>query len=137
MEYYPFTECYEHCWISCFGEEEPQDGFLIHMYQDTEGGILWRSVGVETAEGIRKYMEKLKKEAEETGEPPAPRGNVPDHMAYESATLNLFLPQLYALWENHPDPWENMQFDLTTEQKEDGTWKHKYPNLPPKREDYE
>lgn len=137
VEHYPFTECYEHCWIACFDDTKPEDGFLIHMYQDVEGGIYWRSVGVETEASIKAYMEKMEKQMKEEGASAAPRPDIPDHMAYESATLNLFLPQLYALWENHPDPWENMQYDLTTEKKEDGTWKHKYPNLPPKREDYE
>ena len=61
-------------------------------------------------------------------------GRMPDtasHMEYESGRLNAFLPQLYDLWKDHPDPWQNIHFDLTTVQNPDGTWAHKYPNRAP------
>ena len=128
VQHYPFTECYEHCWMSCFGDSTPDEGFLIHMYQDVPGGIHWRTVSVSSEARMKKMMEAAKAGG-------GPRPDIAGHMAYESARLNQFLPQLYQLWVGHPDPWENMQFDLTTKRQEDGTWRHKYPNLPPKRED--
>ena len=107
------------------GKIGPVTGKIIHMYQDTEGGIQWRTVQF-TTKTMAKLMEKL-------------AGKMPDtasHMEYESGRLNAFLPQLYDLWKDHPDPWQNIHFDLTTVQNPDGTWAHKYPNLPPKAEDY-
>lgn len=121
---YPFTDCYEHCWMSS-GMLGPVETTLIHMYQDVEGGIYWRSVQFLTrpmAELMASIADKMPDTA--------------SHMEYESGRLNAFLPQLYDLWKDHPDPWENVHYDLTTEKQADGTWAHKYPNTPPKYEDY-
>ena len=121
MQHYPFTDCFEHCWMSST-QMGPIPGNLIHMYQDVEGGIYWRSVNFTTIEGA-KLMEMA-----------ASSGQLPDlagHMEYESGRLNAFLPQLYALWKDHPDPWENIHYNLTTVQNPDGTWAHKYPNPAP------
>ena len=121
MQEYPFTECFEHCWMSeCM--LGPVQTYLIHMYEDVKGGILWRSVQFMT----RTDAEMMKSMA---GELP----DLPSHMEYESGRLNVVLPPLYRLWSVHPDPWQNVQFDLTTVKKEDGTWKHKYLNLPPQK----
>ncbi len=119
MQEYPFTDCYEHCWMSS-GNVGPVATTLIHMYQDVPGGIYWRSVQFMTRENA-VLMESIK-------------DNMPDlasHMEYESGRLNAFLPQLYDLWKDHPDPFENIHYDLTTKKNEDGTWSHVNPNLPP------
>lgn len=114
---YPFTECYEHCWYSkaVLGDVAT---FLVHMYKDVEGGIYWRTVTVTDEKGA-KFLE-------------AHKDDIPlaSHMEYESGRLKDFLPQLYELWKDHPDPWENIHYDLTVEKLEDGTWKHKYDNKP-------
>ena len=55
----------------------------------------------------------------------------PDHALYESARFKEFLPQMYALWKNHPDPYQNVHFDLRVKQNPDGTWSHICDNLPP------
>lgn len=39
------------------------------------------------------------------------------NMVYESGRLKDFLPPLYNLWKDLPDPWENVQYDLTTERQ--------------------
>ncbi|MCQ2530094.1 MAG: hypothetical protein MJ086_02405 [Lachnospiraceae bacterium] len=134
MQHYPYTDCYEHCWLSCFSDD-PDDGFLIHMYEDCPGGIKWRTISVSSQkrmEGMKKMMEMAAKMAAE-GKPMPPRPDIAGHMEYESGRLKDFLPQLYALWVGHPDPFENMQFDLTTAKNEDGTWRHVHKNLPPQR----
>ena len=116
---YPFTECFEHCWLtkSSIG---PVKGMLIHMYQDVEGGIEWRTVQFTTAM-MAKLMEKVSSKMPD----------VSSHMEYESGRLNAFLPQLYDLWKDHPDPWENIHSDLTTVKNPDGTWAHKFPDKAP------
>lgn len=119
MSNYPFTDCYEHCWLSTF-ELEDGDMVLVHMYQDEKDGIYWRSI---------VYLERSV--YEKNGTPFENIPEFPDHMKYESGRLNAFLPQLYELWKGHPDPWENVQYDLTTEQNPDGTWRHVHPNLAP------
>jgi len=116
---YPFTECYEHCWMST-APMGPGESLLIHMYKDVEGGIYWRTVVVVTEE-CAEFM------AAHQDDMP-----IASHMAYESGRLKDFLPTLYNLWKDLPDPWENVHYDLTTERQPDGTWKHKYDNKPHK-----
>lgn len=125
MQWYPFTECYAHCWMSCF-TDNPNDGFLIHMHKDVPGGIYWRSVSVSSEERLKKMAAAG-----------VSRDHIAVHMEYESGRLKDFLPQLYALWKDHPDPWQNVRFDLSTAKNEDGTWRHVSRNLPPKYEDYQ
>ena len=80
---------------------------------------------------MAEQMKKMAEMAEKTGMTPPPRPNIAEHMAFESAMLGEFLPGLYKVWEGHPDPWQNVDFDLTTVRQEDGTWRHKYTNVPP------
>lgn len=119
MREYPFETCYEHCWISRLDIGESQI-ILVHMYQNEKEGIYWRSI---VFEENRLYAR--------LGNPFDNIPEFPTHMKYESGRLNAFLPQLYALWENHPDPWENVHFNLRTCQNEDGTWSHVYKNEAP------
>ena len=119
MQEYPFTDCFEHCWMSwgCLG---PVKLVLIHMYQDVPGGIYWRSIQFMT-EDMRDLMMSVKDQLPD----------VSSHMKYESGRFNAFLPTLYDLWKDHPDPWQNVHYDLTTVKNEDGTWAHMNKNLPP------
>lgn len=119
---YPFTECYEHCWMG-FSVLGVMESYLVHMYENVAGGVYWRTVHFMTQHNyeIMKLHEK----------------ELPDlssHNAYESGRLKDFLPALYNLWKDHPDPWQNMHYDLTVQKNEDGSWSHKYLNLPPKKE---
>ena len=119
IDEYPFTDCYEHCWMSS-GMLGPVATTLIHMYQDVPGGIYWRSVQFMTKDDAALMAANADK-----------MPDVASHMEYESGRLNAFLPQLYELWKNHPDPYENIHYDLTTKKNEDGTWSHVSKNLPP------
>ena len=116
---YPFTECYEHCWMST-AEMGPAEMMLIHMHKDVEGGIYWRTVVV-TSKAGEAFMNAHKDDMP-----------LESHMVYESGRLKDFLPPLYNLWKDLQDPWENVHYDLTTERQPDGTWKHKYDNKPHK-----
>lgn len=121
MQHYPFTECYEHCWLA-EGDLGPIHTRFIHMYQDVPGGILWRTVRFLTRE-MSELFENI-------------RDQVPDttsHTEYESGRLSLVVPPLYELWKDHPDPFQNVHYDLTTRKKEDGTWEHVCKNLPPQK----
>ena len=118
IEKLPLKDCFEHCWLTSnkLGEAEL---LLVHMHQDVEGGIHWRTIT------IAKQWDLDYLDAHSDTFP------TKSHMEYESGRLKDFLPQLWALWKDHPDPWQNVHFDLTVEQKPDGTWKHKYANKPP------
>jgi len=135
MQHYPFTFCEEHCWLSSF-TGDPDDGFLIHMHTEVEGGIHWRTVSVGSEQRMRKMKEQMEA-AQKAGLPPRKMPNIAAHMEYESGRLKDFLPQLFNLWKGHPDPWENVHFDLSTAQNEDGTWRHIHDNKPITREEFE
>ncbi len=120
---YPMKQCYEHCWMSTFGLN-PGEMLLIHTYQDVEGGIWWRNIVLMEGHWYREVGNVFETLPE-----------FPSHMEYEAGRLNAFLPQLYELWKDHPDPWENVHYDLRVRQREDGTWEHISPNLPPSIDD--
>lgn len=123
MSEYPFTDCFDHCWISTL-KLAVGEILLIHMYQDEREGIFWRSIVL------------MKKDIyDEYGNPFDNIPEFPAHMQYESGRLNAFLPQLFELWKCNPDPWENIHFDLSTKKNEDGTWSHVYPNKAPSLDD--
>lgn len=119
MREYPFTECFEHCWLAST-EFEGIKFYLVHMYQNVPGGCHWRTVRFMNKDQVNDTILHF---GDSEG-----RAN---HMVYEAGRLRYFLPQLYALWQGHPDPWQNMQFNLTTKKNEDGTWGHEYKNMPP------
>lgn len=117
MALFPFTECFEHCCISRV-EMESIELWLVHMYQDVDGGILWRTViflQPKAAEYLKSQVDDML---------------IASHLQYESSRLKDFLPQLYELWQVLQDPWENVEYDLTVLRQADGTWTHKYDNLP-------
>lgn len=123
MSNYPFTQCYEHCWLSnrpFRGGSEEDRMWLIHMYRPTPGGTEWvtaRFIKRPLLEAFIKGMEEVK----------CPK----DHALYESARFKEFLPQMYSIWKDHPDPYQNVHFDLRVKQNPDGTWAHICDNLPP------
>lgn len=125
MDNYPFTECLEHCWISdgMFGGTE-YGMRLIHMYEDMDGGVQWTTIKLvheSQAEWIRNY----RKDADPV--------KTKNHNEYEAGRFKDFLPQIYALWKGHPDPCQNVHFDLRTRKNKDGSWSHISQNLPPER----
>ena len=122
MENYPYTDCFEHCWISQ-GHLGPAKTTLIHMYEDTDGGILWRTTQVMEEKDLACLREAGIEMPDTTS-----------HLQYESGRLRYFLPQLYALWKDHPDPWQNVHFDLRVKKQDDGTWRHTCGNLPPQKQ---
>lgn len=126
MEHYPFTECYDHCWLGNrpFAGGGPDDRmWLINMYKAVEGGTKWATVRFIRRDLVEAFR----------------NGRVNDlgivdpreHTDYEAGRFKDFLPQLYALWKDHPDPWQNPHFDLSTKKNEDGSWAHVHDNLPP------
>lgn len=125
IEEYPFTQCMEHCWLTrtYLGEVEMQ---LVHMYEDTEDGIYWRTIQYLSKSSLAIMPKDFGGGEEERGA----------HMAYESGRLNAFLPQLYALWKDHPDPSQSVPYNLTVTKKEDGTWCHLHDNKPVWKADF-
>ena len=142
-KWYPFTQCLSH--VICEGiynnKGELNDA-TIHMWQDVEGGcvhIYASMVNTKISElpdcilELITDLQKLNPEGEVAGgQPPAVElkagekvnGSV-NHSAYESAMWPKFLPQMYALWEGHPDLSQNVACDLTVEKTAEGNYRYK------------
>ena len=123
IENYPFTECFDHCWLSNrpFRGGGPDDRmWLIHMYREIPGGTEWSTIRFIKREHLEVFQQGMA--AMKAG---------PEHALYESGRFKEFLPQMYAIWKDHPDPYQNVHFDLRVKRNEDGTWSHISDNLPP------
>jgi hypothetical protein len=48
-----------------------------------------------------------------------------EHEDYEASQWPVFLPGLYELWKNHPDPSQNVKVDLEVEIGEDERYRYK------------
>ncbi len=123
MDNYPFTECASHCWISdgTFGDSG-RGMRLIHMYDEIEGGTKWITIKLvhkSDADWIREYRSK------------ADPAKTLAHNEYEAGRFKDFLPEIYRLWKDIPNPSQNVSFDLRTKQNPDGTWSHICDNKPP------
>ncbi len=55
----------------------------------------------------------------------------PDHADYEEALWCEFLPALYNLWKNQPNPWQNVQCNLRVKKLSNGEWAYVAKNKPP------
>ena len=148
QEWYPFTECLDH--MICEGiynnKGELNDA-TIHMWQDVEGGCVHIYASMvnnkisELPDCILKLiadLQKLNSEGEVvSGQPPVEEtqegetiNGSQNHSAYESAMWPKFLPQMYALWDGHPDPSQNVPCDLTVKMDENGNFCYLSENSP-------
>lgn len=123
IDNYPFVHCYDYCWLSnrpFRGGGEDDRMWLIHMYKAVPGGTEWVTARFIKREHLDTFVAGM-----------AEMKVGPEHAMYESARFKDFLPQMYAIWKDHPDPYQNVHFDLRVKRNSDGTWSHVCDNLPP------
>ena len=53
-----------------------------------------------------------------------------DHEDYEASQWPVFLPKLYDLWKDHPDPSQNVHCCLKVERTENGAFRYVCQNGP-------
>lgn len=123
LSYFPFQEHLEHVIIEAILNDKGEVFNLgVHMWEDAPGGCIHVTRGAtntqiseppkfviafDQAEG---QMEDLKEEK-----------NVLPHPDYEAAQWPVFLPKLYEVWKDHPDPSQNVHCDLRVRENPDGT----------------
>lgn len=111
-EYYPFTYTLEH--VICEGVFNARNEFVdmtVHMWQDVSGGCSHITASVinhEISEPPAFVLEMLAENPNAEIVPPAST----DHSEYEASRWPVFLPTLYGLWKDHPDPSQNVKCDL-------------------------
>ncbi len=127
MNWYPFDQIMDHVIIEGTQDENGHTWMLnIHMWQDVEGGCLHRTAGcTETMEQGAKILPP--------DEFPCPKGkiNIIEHCEYEIYWWPKFLPDLYKVWKNHPDPTQNVVFDLSVKPVGDFKWAYVKDNTLP------
>lgn len=127
-KWYPFTECLDH--VICEGiynaKGELNDA-TIHLWQDVPGGCIHITAAVENRQ-ISELPDCIKKIGMDMqaflAENPMPPAEELPHAEYESAMWPVFLPKMYELWKDHPDPSQNVTCDLTVEKTPEGCFRY-------------
>ncbi len=128
LSYFPFTECLEHVIVEgVFNDLQEFVDMTVHMWDECEGGCRHVTAAVESttvSEPPHFVKEML---AEGTGQKIVPP-SATDHAEYEASRWPEFLPQLYALWKDHPDPSQNVHCNLTVKKTARETWTYVHEN---------
>jgi hypothetical protein len=121
MSWHPFTTSMQHVIL-----EYTMDGKFasIHQWEAAPYGSVHRITTIGKGE-LPDAVKKLRIAGmEDAGA---------HHADYEEARWCEFLPQLYALWKDHPDPSQNVHCDLRVRQLPNGEWEYVAENRPPGR----
>ena len=130
-EFFPLTTCLKH--VICEGVFNDLGELVdstIHMWEDAPGGCLHitATVGNTRASAPPAFvLEMLKKDPEAKIVPNWATG----HEDYEASQWPVFLPRLYELWKDHPDPSQNVSCNLEAVQR-DGKFVYVAENGPVK-----
>ena len=128
-EWFPFTEALEH--VITEGVFNARGGFVdmtVHMWQDAPGGCdhIYAAVADPHVEEPPPFI--LEMLSEDPDAAPVPPSST-DHGEYEASRWPVFLPGLYALWKDHPDPTQSVPCDLRVIRSGNG-WRYAAENGP-------
>lgn len=130
LDYFPFTAALSHVIVEgVFNDLGEFIDMTVHMWDSCEGGCrhITAAVASTTASEPPRFVKEML--ADNPGvELVAPSST--DHAEYEASRWPQFLPQMYRLWEGHPDPTQNVQCNLEVEQTGPSAWKYKHENGP-------
>jgi hypothetical protein len=130
LSYYPFTTHLSH--VLCEGIYNAKGEWVdstIHIWEDVEGGCVHyaaSAVNSKCSMPPQFIFEMLEADPNQKIVPPAST----DHEEYEAARWPEFLPQLFELWKNHPDPSQNVQCNLEVRELADGSLEYTHENGP-------
>ena len=128
-EFFPFTTSLKHAICEgVFNDLGELVDSTIHMWEDTEGGCLHITATVQNTRASAPpafILEMLKADPNVKLVP----NFATDHEDYEASQWPVFLPGLYRLWKDHPDPAQNVRCNLEVV-KRDGRFQYAEENLP-------
>ena len=108
-EFFPFTTCLKH--VICEGVYNDLGELVdstVHMWEDVEGGCVHITATVQNSKVSAPpafIIDILKKDPNAKIVP----NFLTEHEDFEASQWPVFLPKLYDLWKNHPDPSQNVQ----------------------------
>lgn len=128
-DFFPFTTCLKH--VICEGVFNDLGELVdstVHMWEDAEGGCVHITATVQNTKVSMPpafILDILKKDPNPNIVP----NYLTEHEDFEASQWPVFLPQLYDLWKNHPDPSQNVQCCLEVEKTDEG-WRYVKENGP-------
>lgn len=127
MDEFPFMDALEHVLMEGrFDESGTVINNNIHMWQDCEGGLVHITCMIQSAAALPPGVTP-EMVVQELSSPPEVGYLHPD---FEAARWPKFLPTLFELWKGHPDPTQNVLFDLSVQKNQDGNWEYVHENGP-------
>jgi len=101
----------------------------VHMWDDCPGGARHVTAAVvsTTCHEPPHFVKEMLAE-DPDNMPVAPSAT--DHAEYEASRWPAFLPQMYALWKDHPDPTQSVRCNLTVEKTGAEQWRYVHENGP-------
>lgn len=124
LSYFPFTYTLSHVLVEgVFNDKNEFVDMTVHMWEDCDGGCNHITAAVASttvSEPPHFVKEILAKDPHAKLVAPS----ATDHAEYEASMWPKFLPQLYHLWENHPDPSQNVPCDLTVRNVGECAWQY-------------
>lgn len=128
LDYFPFTSALEHVLVEgVFNDKNEFVDMTVHMWEDCLGGCRHITAAVANpavSEPPRFIKEMLEENPD--AQPVAPSAT--DHCEYEASRWPQFLPALYNLWKDHPDPSQNVACNLTVRKTGDESWEYVHDN---------
>ena len=128
-DFSPFTTCLKH--VICEGVFNDLGELVdstVHMWEDVEGGCVHITATVQNSKVSAPpsfIIDILKKDPNAKIVP----NFLTEHEDFEASQWPVFLPKLYDLWKNHPDPSQNVQCCLEVEKTAEG-WRYIKENGP-------
>ena len=128
--FYPFTTALRH--VICEGVYNERGELVdstIHEWEDSPAGLLHITATVVNTRCSKPpafVVEMLEKNPDLKLVP----NYATDHEDYEASQWPVFLPKLYELWKNHPDPTQNVSCNLEVGQDKEGRFVYVHPNGP-------
>jgi len=129
-DFFPFTSCLKH--VICEGVFNDLGELVdstVHMWEDTEGGCVHITATVQNSRASMPpsfILDILKNDPDAKIVP----NFATEHEDYEASQWPVFLPVLFGLWKNHPDPSQNVHCNLEVEKTGDYQYRYVEENGP-------
>ena len=122
LSWYPFTEALAHVIVEgVFNSKGEFVDMTVHQWQNVPGGCIHIDAAVAStaiSEPPAFILEMLAEDPNCSSVPPS----ATDHGEYEASRWPVFLPKLWELWKDHPDPSQSVPCDLRVEKVASETW---------------